>query len=90
MGIPGNECHEEPQIPIRVGGSDGRGRPVLAGQHYRYLIRELEETAAGRRPGMDEEHRQRIRKLSEDERIGVADYLSRLSPHLAPERKSGE
>lgn len=67
-----------------------RMRPMLAGQHYRYLVRELEDTAAGRRPGMDEEHRQRIRKLSEDERIGVADYLSRLSPHLAPERKSGE
>jgi cytochrome c553 len=64
-----------------------RMRPRVDGQHYRYLIRELEDTAAGRRPGMDEEHQARIRRLSSEQRMGLADYLSRLSPHLSSERE---
>ena len=60
-----------------------RMRPRLAGQHYQYLRRELEETAAGQRLGMDAEHVRLIRALSAPERLGVADYLSRLSPDLA-------
>lgn len=64
-----------------------RLRPRLAGQHYAYLLRQLEETAAGRRPGMDDAHVRRIRALSAEERRGVADYLSRLSPELASARQ---
>ena len=60
-----------------------RMRPRLAGQYYEYLMRELGETAAGERPGMDAEHVKRIRKLTLEERQGIADYLSRLSPDLA-------
>ncbi|HKE43701.1 MAG TPA: c-type cytochrome [Steroidobacteraceae bacterium] len=60
-----------------------RLRPRLAGQHYEYLMREMEQTAAGGRPGMDAEHVTRIRKLSPEEREGIADYLSRLSPDVA-------
>ena len=60
-----------------------RMRPRLAGQHYEYLMKELAETAAGERPGMDAEHVKRIRKLTLEERQGIADYLSRLSPDLA-------
>jgi cytochrome c553 len=63
-----------------------RMRPRLAGQHYAYLMRQLTETAAGERPGMDAEHVQRIRSMSLDERQGVADYLSRLSPDLSSSR----
>lgn len=63
-----------------------RMRPRLAGQHYRYLMRQLEETATGQRPGMDDEHVKLIGALSMDERAGVADYLSRLSPNLASTR----
>jgi len=60
-----------------------RMRARLAGQHYQYLLRQLEETAAGRRPGMDAEHVKLIGALSTEERSGVAEYLSRLSPNLA-------
>ena len=59
-----------------------RRRPRLAGQHYAYLLRQLEETAGGLRPGMDDAHVARLRKLSVEQRRGVADYLSRLSPDL--------
>jgi cytochrome c553 len=59
-----------------------RFRPRLAGQHYVYLLKQLTDTALGQRPGMDAEHVTRIRALSDDEKRGVADYLSRLSPDL--------
>lgn len=63
-------------------GDRRRVRPRLAGQHYVYLLQQLEDIAANRRPGMDELHVNRIGALSDDERRGVADYLSRLSPEL--------
>ncbi len=59
-------------------------KPRLAGQHYEYLLRQLNETASGQRPGMDEMHVERIRALSEDERAAVAAHLARLSPSFAP------
>lgn len=65
-----------------------RMRPRLAGQHYEYLRRQLDETADGLRPGMDAEHVKLLRALSAQERAGVADYLSRLSPNLASTRDS--
>jgi cytochrome c553 len=60
-----------------------RLRPRLAGQHYEYLLRQLGETAAGYRPGMDPAHVERLRKLSPEQIRGVADYLSRVSPDLS-------
>jgi cytochrome c553 len=58
-------------------------RPRLAGQHYDYLLRQLVDTAAGRRPGMDSAHVTRLKNLSSAQLRGVADYLSRLSPDLS-------
>ena len=60
-----------------------RNRPRLAGQHYAYLLRQLQETAAGQRPGMDRAHVDRLRELAPEQMRGVADYLSRLSPDLS-------
>ena len=68
----------------RLGEGDLRTvRPRLAGQHYKYLLQQLVDTAAGQRPGMDEEHVKRIGALTDKERKSVADYLSRLSPELS-------
>ena len=72
------ECHG----PLGL-GELRRMRPRLAGQHYQYLLRQLEETADRMRPGMDVKHVKLIGALSADERSAVADYLSRLSPNLA-------
>ncbi|HEU5137004.1 MAG TPA: c-type cytochrome [Steroidobacteraceae bacterium] len=58
-------------------------RPRLAGQHYDYLLRQLDDTAAGRRPGMDAPHVARLKSMSPAQLRGVADYLSRLSPDLS-------
>jgi len=60
-----------------------RRRPRLAGQHYGYLLRQLEETAANLRPGMDDAHVDMLRKLSPSQLRGIADYLSRVSPDLS-------
>ena len=64
-----------------------RNRPRLAGQHYAYLLRQLQETAARQRPGMDQAHVEMLRMLSIQEMRGVADYLSRLSPDLNSKRR---
>jgi len=56
--------------------------PRIAGQHYRYLLQQLVETAAGQRPGMDAALVKRIGDLSDAERDAVARYLSQLSPGL--------
>ena len=67
----------------RLGEGDLRTlRPRLAGQHYLYLLKQLYDTAALTRPGMDEQHVNRISGLSDAERAGVADYLSRVTPEL--------
>jgi cytochrome c553 len=58
-------------------------RPRLAGQHYAYLLRQLQETADNRRPGMDRAHVDLLKAMSPEQRRGVADYLSRVSPDLS-------
>jgi cytochrome c553 len=60
-----------------------RRRPRLAGQHYAYLLRQLQETAADQRPGMDRAHVDMLQDLSPAQLRGVADYLSRVSPDLS-------
>jgi cytochrome c553 len=60
-----------------------RTRPRLAGQHYGYLLRQLQETAAGQRPGMGREHVDLLKEVSPEQMRGVADYLSRVSPTLS-------
>jgi cytochrome c553 len=68
----------------RLGEGDLRTlRPRLAGQHYLYLLKQLYDTASLTRPGMDEAHVKGISALTDAERAGVADYLSRLSPGLS-------
>ena len=58
-------------------------RPRLAGQHYRYLLRQLDDTSRGNRPGMDSAHVVMLKNLSPAQLRGVADYLSRVSPDLS-------
>lgn len=63
----------------RLGEGDLRTlRPRLAGQHYLYLLKQLYDTASLTRPGMDADHVKRISALTDAERAGVADYLSRV------------
>jgi cytochrome c553 len=52
--------------------------PRLAGQHYRYLIRQLYDAAEGRRSNLDRVHDRGIRRMTFEEIAAVGDYLSRL------------
>lgn len=66
-------------------GVDGEGNgvlliPRLAGQHYRYLLRQLHDTLEERRPNMPPPHRALLDNLGVDELTGLADYLARLQP----------
>jgi cytochrome c553 len=66
-------------------GVDGEGNgvlqvPRLAGQHYRYLLRQLHDTLEERRPNMPAPHRELLGDLGVDELNGLADYLARMQP----------
>ena len=66
-------CHEE----------DGRGDddgfvPSLRNQHYRYLVKEMRNLAAGHRFNVDDDLARFMRSLKADEMQGLADYLSRM------------
>jgi cytochrome c553 len=64
-------------------GEDGRGDedgfvPSLRNQHYLYLLGAMADLAEGHRTNVDPELARFIGSLDEDERAGLADYLSRL------------
>ena len=66
-------CHEE----------DGRGDddgfvPSLRNQHYRYLVKEMRNLAAGHRFNIDDDLVRFLSSLKQDEMQGLADYLSRM------------
>lgn len=73
----------------RCHGSSGQGDgaalvPRLAGQHFDYLVRQMQDSADGRRPSMSTAHVHLIRGMDREGILGVADYLSRSSPPPAP------
>jgi cytochrome c553 len=68
-----SSCHEQ----------DGRGDddgfvPSLRNQHYRYLVKEMRNLAAGHRFDVDEDLVRFMKSLKADEMQGLADYLSRM------------
>ncbi|MGB8327961.1 MAG: c-type cytochrome [Steroidobacteraceae bacterium] len=73
-----SRCHGSSGI-----GDAARLVPRLAGQHYAYLVRQIHDTADGRRPGMAVDHVRLVRGLSVEQINGVADYLSRMRPAAA-------
>ena len=54
--------------------------PRLAGQHYKYVLRQLHDTLEQRRPNMPPPHPQLFDPLQVDQLTGLADYLARLQP----------
>lgn len=60
-------------------GNGPEGYPRLAGQQYRFLVRQMQEAPSGRRP-FSREHVKLLKKLDEADIRGVADHLSRIEP----------
>jgi cytochrome c553 len=61
-------------------GSDPDGVPMLQGQHYRYLLRQMYDAIEGRRPTFLTSHVNLLQPLQRDELTGIADFLARLTP----------
>lgn len=66
-------------------GDSSRGIPLLAGQHYAYLMRQMYDAVDGRRPALPRLHSQRIAPLDFQQVRALSDYLSRIGwPADAP------
>ena len=65
-------------------GDDEKFYPVLAGQHYKYLVRQAQEIRDGKRGNANPEMMKVIKGRSDKELDAISDYLSRL--HLPAEK----
>ncbi|WP_242482565.1 c-type cytochrome [Thiocystis violacea] len=75
-------------------GAQGEGNaqtltPALAGQHYPYLLRQLEAMRVGRRKNAHEEMAARISAFTPREAAAVLDYAARLRPPADKVAKDG-
>ena len=68
-------CHGD-----RGEGESSKFMPLLAGQHYRYLAREMELIRDGKRGNANPEMAKVISNYRNDDLEAVADYISRLIP----------
>ncbi|MET0985010.1 MAG: c-type cytochrome [Steroidobacteraceae bacterium] len=64
-------------------GEDARGDedgfvPSLRNQHYAYLLGEIKELGGGHRSNVNPELIRFLNSLDQEERMGLADYLSRI------------
>ena len=69
------ECH----------GENGEGiakefYPRIHGQHFQYVLRQMEWVKMGKRRNADEEMVKQFKKFSQDDLEVIADYVSRLRP----------
>jgi cytochrome c553 len=69
------DCHGK-----RGEGDDAEPYPVLTGQHYPYLVRQIREIRDGRRANANRTMRRELRGYSDADVEAVADYVSRLPP----------
>jgi len=71
-------------------GTAGEGNaktlvPRIAGQHYEYLRRQFYDAVEGRRPNFSVRHVRLFAGLERDDIVGLADYLSRMTPVSNPQ-----
>jgi cytochrome c553 len=59
-------------------GNEAKFYPVLAGQHYEYLLRQIRDIAAGRRRNANPDMVKVVKGYQDEELQAVVDYMSRL------------
>jgi cytochrome c553 len=74
------QCHQD-----HGQGDAAKFYPVLAGQHYKYLLRQIGDIAAGRRRNANPDMVKIVKEYSEQDLSAVVDYMSRLE---WPERQA--
>ncbi|MDH3213464.1 MAG: c-type cytochrome [Myxococcales bacterium] len=75
---------------VQCHGDDGAGDaakfyPVLAGQHYKYMLRQIRDIAAGRRRNANPDMVKVVVNFSDDDLQAVVDHMSRIE---WPERQA--
>lgn len=68
---------------VKCHGKMGEGDPVkffpvLAGQHYKYLLRQIGDIAEGRRRNANPDMVKVVKEYSPEELMAVVDYMSRI------------
>ena len=61
-------------------GDGPAGQPRLAGQRYGYLLRQMQDAAAGRRPTFSQQHILLLQSLDVLDIQAISDYLARIGP----------
>ena len=77
------ECHG-----ARGEGDASKFYPLVQGQHYEYMLRELQWLRDGKRKNANLEMVEQIKTMDDKQLASLADYLSRLIPpeeRLSPE-----
>jgi len=69
---------------VKCHGAKGEGDavkffPVLAGQHYKYMLRQIGEIAEKKRRNANPDMVKIVEKYTHEEQIAVVDYMSRLT-----------
>lgn len=59
-------------------GDEAKFYPVLAGQHYEYMLRQIRDIAAGRRRNANPDMVKVVKAYKDEELQAVVDYMSRL------------
>ena len=68
-------------------GDDAEPYPVLAGQHYGYLVRQIRDIRDGRRANANRTMRRELRGYSDADVEAAADHISRLTIPVAAGRQ---
>ena len=61
-------------------GDNAKSFPLLQGQHYQYLLRQMRWIESGERENSDEIMRLHVKTFTDSEMQAVADYVSRIKP----------
>ena len=79
----GAQVYRRACVSCHGADAEGNGQlryPRLAGQHYGYLVRQIEMMIGGTRFNMSWDHAELLKSLTDQEIAGVADYVARLKP----------
>lgn len=77
----GEKIYKENCMVCHGANGEGSGEkfyPMLAGQHYAYLLRQVNEVAEGKRGNADPTMLKIVQGLSAEDKEAVSDYASRL------------
>jgi cytochrome c553 len=79
---------------VKCHGQNGEGNaekffPVLAGQHYEYLLRQVRDIAAKKRRNANPDMVKVVETYTDDQIKAVVDYMSRLSMPAPAAKKGG-